>query len=162
MNRMALLAGLCMAVAVPAAAQNGKTTPAGKAPGGLTLDLGSVSGSDEVTGGTKAVPGSTAPVEVFTMPRLGSTPIAAAANRAMYTLDTPIVRLLADARSKAVLDKVLPGLSDDENLPRFQKLSLRAFQPLTGGQLTPALLKQAEIDLAAIGPASTKGRNAAR
>ena len=70
---------------------------------------------------------------------------------AHYTLDTPISDLIADPAARAVLDKDLPGMSSDENLPKFEDRSLRELQPLSGGQLTEALLKQVAGDLAAIG-----------
>ena len=83
---------------------------------------------------------------------------APAALNAHYTLDTPIKNLIADPQAKAVLDKDLPGMSSDENLPKFEDKSLRELQPLSGGQLTDALLKQVAADLVAIGgdaPAAT-------
>lgn len=64
-------------------------------------------------------------------------------------LDTPIGQLIANERTRAVLDRDMPGLSTDENLPKFEQLSLRQFQPLTGGQLSDALLKKVAADLAA-------------
>ena len=67
-----------------------------------------------------------------------------------FSLDTPIVKLIADYRARAVLDKDLPGLSTDEHLDKFESLSLRRFAPLTGGQLTEALLTKTAYDLAAI------------
>ena len=67
-----------------------------------------------------------------------------------YSLDTPIAQLIADPRSKAILDRDVPGMSDDPNLPKFQTLSLRKLAPLSGGQMTPALLKKLGTDLAAI------------
>jgi hypothetical protein len=76
---------------------------------------------------------------------------AAAALNAHYTLDTPIKNLIADPQAKAVLDKDLPGMSSDENLPKFEDKSLRELQPLSGGQLTDALMKQVAADLVAIG-----------
>ena len=79
---------------------------------------------------------------------------------AHYTLDTPIKVLIADPGAKAVLDKDLPGLSTDENLPKFEDKSLRQFQPLTGGQLTDALLEKTGKDLAAIGGDDAAADNA--
>jgi hypothetical protein len=76
---------------------------------------------------------------------------APAALNAHYTLDTPIKILIADPAAKAVLDKDLPGMSSDENLPKFEDKSLRELQPLSGGQLTDVLLKQVAADLVAIG-----------
>jgi hypothetical protein len=67
-----------------------------------------------------------------------------------YTLDTPIADLIADPRAKAVLDADVPGLSEDENLPKFKALSLRKLAPLSGGQMTAKLLAKVEGDLAAI------------
>ena len=74
-----------------------------------------------------------------------------------FTLDTPIVTLIADPRAKAVLDKDLPGMSTDSNLPKFQDKSLRQLQPLTGGQLTDDLMKKTGDDLAAIDAGSPSG-----
>ncbi|MGN6375939.1 MAG: hypothetical protein ACTHMG_10320 [Sphingomonas sp.] len=76
---------------------------------------------------------------------------AAPVINAHYTLDTPIKILVADPNAKAVLDKDLPGLSSDDNLPKFEDKSLRQLQPMTGGQLTDALLEKTGSDLAAIG-----------
>lgn len=67
-----------------------------------------------------------------------------------FSLDTPIADLVADPRAKAVLDRDLPGLSGDENLPKFRTLSLRKLAPLSGGQLTGELLTKVAYDLAAI------------
>lgn len=83
---------------------------------------------------------------------LAQTGEAPAATRvdAHYTLDTPIKDLIVDPAAKAVLDKDLPGMSSDANLPKFEDKSLRQLQPMTGGQLTDDLLKQVATDLAAI------------
>jgi hypothetical protein len=67
-----------------------------------------------------------------------------------YSLDTPIAELIADPRAKAILDRDVPGMSDDPNLPKFQALSLRKLAPLSGGQMTAALLAKVGADLAAI------------
>jgi hypothetical protein len=67
-----------------------------------------------------------------------------------FSLDTPIAALIADPRAKAILDRDVPGMSDDPNLPKFQTLSLRKLAPLSGGQMTPALLAKIGTDLAAI------------
>ncbi len=80
------------------------------------------------------------------MPSRDAAP-SASGLRAVFTLDTPIADLIADPAAKAVLDKDLPGLSSDENLDKFAKLGLRQFQPLTGGQLTDAMLVKVARDL---------------
>ena len=71
-----------------------------------------------------------------------------------FTLDTPIEQLLADPRARAVLDADLPGMSADSNLAKFQLMSLRQLQPMTGGQMTNALLEKTGADLAAIAPSA--------
>ena len=71
--------------------------------------------------------------------------------RAVYTLDTPIQDLIADPGARAVLDRDLPGMSDDENLDKFKMLSLRSLQPQTGGQLTDAMLTKVAADLVVLG-----------
>ena len=67
-----------------------------------------------------------------------------------FSLDTPIAALIADPRAKAILDRDVPGLSEDENLPKFKTLSLRKLAPLSGGQMSAALLEKVATDLAAI------------
>ncbi|WP_137898305.1 hypothetical protein [Sphingomonas sp. 2SG] len=81
-------------------------------------------------------------------PVAAATPAAPAAGG--YSLDTPIADLIAEPRAKAILDRDVPGMSDDPNLPKFQSLSLRKLAPLSGGQMTPALLAKVAADLAAI------------
>lgn len=80
------------------------------------------------------------------LPAADDTPADAAsavdAKAGRFTLDTPIAQLLADYRSKAVLDKDMPGLSTDRNLDKFKPLSLNKLAPLSGGRLTPELLQK--------------------
>jgi hypothetical protein len=86
-----------------------------------------------------------------------SPPAAATPLPSGFTLDTPIATLIADPAAKAVLDRDLPGLTEDANLPKFEGLSLREFQPLTGGQLDDALLAKVGDHLGGIGSASAEG-----
>jgi len=81
------------------------------------------------------------------------TPATAPSINAHYTLNTPIKVLIADPEAKAVLDKDLPGMSSDENLSKFEDKSLVELQPMSGGQLTDALMKKVAADLAATGGA---------
>jgi len=91
----------------------------------------------------------TAPAEPVA-PVAAATPPAPAPAAGGYSLDTPIADLIAEPRAKAILDRDVPGMSDDPNLPKFQALSLRKLAPLSGGQMTPALLAKIAADLAAI------------
>ena len=157
------LAGACP---LPCGAQTAGGTPersASAAAEAFRLDLGApadpATPADDAAADADAPAGGAAPTDT------GSATVAAPPQAgALFTLDTPIEALIADARARAVLDKDLPGLSGDENLSRFRMLSLRRFQPLTGGQLTAELLGQVEADLAAIprGVKPGKGRNAPR
>ena len=81
----------------------------------------------------------------------GTAEAPSPAVRSVFTLDTPIQDLVADPGAKAVLDKDLPGMSDDENLDKFKMLSLRSLQPQTGGQLTDAMLMKVASDLDILG-----------
>ena len=83
-------------------------------------------------------------------PVAAATPPVPAVAAGGYSLDTPIADLIAEPRAKAILDRDVPGMSDDPNLPKFQALSLRKLAPLSGGQMTPALLAKIAADLAAI------------
>ena len=77
-------------------------------------------------------------------------------------LDRPIAQLIGTPATKRVLDRDLPGLSDDSNLAKFRSMTLRQFQPLTGGQLTDAMLAKVERDLAAAQPDPTVTRRVDR
>ena len=93
-------------------------------------------------------------------PAAAADPVATAGG---YSLDTPIADLIADPRARAILDRDVPGLSEDEDLPEFKALSLRKLAPLSGGQMTAALLEKVGTDLAAIGsdappPKKVQGR----
>lgn len=77
-------------------------------------------------------------------------------------LDRPIAQLIGTPATKRVLDRDLPGLSDDSNLAKFRSMTLRQFQPLTGGQLTDEMLAKVERDLAAAQPDPTVTRRVDR
>jgi hypothetical protein len=107
---------------------------------GSDTDAALSSSDDPVAGGTSDV---TVPVAPNTEAGMVEPPTP----KPISWLDIPIASLIANPATKRVLDRDLPGLSEDKNLPKFQKLTLRQFQPLTGGQLTDALLKKVETDL---------------
>lgn len=85
-----------------------------------------------------------------TAPDAPATPPAAEAPPARFGLDTPIAELLANFRSKEVLDKDMPGLSTDKNLDKFKDKSLAQLAPLSGGRLDEKLLARVARHLAAI------------
>jgi hypothetical protein len=71
------------------------------------------------------------------------TPAAAA-----VSLDTPIEQLLANEKTKAVLDARIPGLTSHPMLDQFKAMSLKQLLPMAGGQLTDAMLEAVAADLA--------------
>jgi hypothetical protein len=91
------------------------------------------------------------PVDETVTAPVAATPPAATPSAA-FSLDTPIAALITDPAAKAVLDRNLPDLSTDPNIDKFKALSLRRLAPLSGGQLTAALLTQTERDLAGVAP----------
>ncbi len=113
-------------------------------------DAGPVASRPEAEKATE--PAST-PASVDPAPIAPATSAASATPmaHAHVSLDTPIAELIADPRAKAVLDKDMPGLTDDENLAKFQTLSLRRLAPLSGGQMSAELMNTLAYDLAALG-----------
>ncbi|MEM6477301.1 MAG: hypothetical protein AAF687_14185 [Pseudomonadota bacterium] len=87
-----------------------------------------------------------------------TTPVMAAdghaekaeAKKAMFTVDQPIEKLAADPRSKAVLDKHLPGFDQHPAYDQFKSMSLKAIAPFSQGAITEDMLKKISADLAAI------------
>lgn len=118
---------------------------AGQAPAGPPANSGMPVPTDPLV----SLPMPSLPVDASTAGAAEAAPVEGG-----FTLATPIRVLIADPRARAVLDRDLPGLSEDANLAKFEMLSLRAFQPQTGGQLSLALLAKTGKDLAAIGAAS--------
>lgn len=89
-----------------------------------------------------ALAGVTAPATLTAQ----ETPATAAA----FSVDTPIMNLVADARAKAVLDKHLPGIDQHPSYEQFKELSLRTVAPFSQGMITEDLLAKIEADLTAI------------
>ncbi len=89
-------------------------------------------------------------VAAIAMPAAAQTVPAPAAAAAAFTLDTPIEMLVADARTKAVLDKYLPGIDQHPAFEQFKALSLTALAPYSQGMITDDMLAKVAVDLAAI------------
>ncbi|PZT99035.1 MAG: hypothetical protein DI624_06475 [Brevundimonas sp.] len=65
-----------------------------------------------------------------------------------FTLDTPIERLVADPRARAVLNRELPGLTTHDRYDQFKGMSLKALKPFSGGLITDARLEAVRRGLA--------------
>lgn len=83
-----------------------------------------------------------AALPVATLAQTAETPAAAA-----VSLDTTIELLLANEKTKAVLDARIPGLTSHPMLDQFKAMSLKQLQPMAGGQLTDAMLEAVAADL---------------
>ena len=147
-HRSLIAAALIAAAATSLAAQ---TTVRAKAKA-FTLDSVAPTPTPPVDAAPAPDPASESPPAVTpTLPEDARVAAPAAPLRATFTLDTPIQALIADPAARAVLDKDLPGMSDDPNLAKFQMLSLRSLQPQTGGQLSNAMLARVASDLDVLG-----------
>ncbi|MEN9933104.1 MAG: hypothetical protein RIS17_1677, partial [Pseudomonadota bacterium] len=66
---------------------------------------------------------------------------------AKLTVDTPIEQLIANEKAKAVLDARIPGLTSHPMLDQFKAMTLKQLQPMSGGQLTDAMVDAVAADL---------------
>lgn len=77
-------------------------------------------------------------------------PVAQAPAKALSTQETKIGDLLANDAAKAVLDKHLPGMSEDKQLAMASGMTLRSIQAFAPGQLSNEALDAVDTDLAAL------------
>ncbi|WP_394654287.1 hypothetical protein [uncultured Sphingomonas sp.] len=93
---------------------------------------------------------------VATQDHAGHTPAPAApetaapAAAAKFTLDTPVATLMADARAKAAVDAVLPGVDAHPAYEQFKAMSLNQLAPMAPNLLTADALAKVKIGLDAI------------
>jgi len=73
---------------------------------------------------------------------------AAAASPSVET--TPIVELVDNPKTKAVLDKHIPGVADHPSYDMFKGMSLRQLEPMSQGLLTDDMLTAIQGDLTAL------------
>jgi hypothetical protein len=71
---------------------------------------------------------------------------------APYNRDTPIETLAADPAAVAVLNRDLPGLLSDHQYPVFKRMSLKAIQDASGGDLSAVDVDKTVADLQALPP----------
>jgi len=75
------------------------------------------------------------------------------------TIDaTPIADLAAKPETKAILDKDLPGLTAHPAFDQFKAMTLKALQPMSGGNLTDEQLAAVQADLDALAKTDTTSR----
>ncbi len=65
-------------------------------------------------------------------------------------LDTPIETLMANPKTKAVIDADLPEVANHPSYEMFKAMSLNELVPMSNGKLTDEVLKKVAADLAAV------------
>lgn len=92
-------------------------------------------------------PASSKPGLAANAPAPGPAPAAPRARPAVFTLDTPVDRIVADPKGKAVLDRDVPGLMASKDYPLFDDMSLSQIALFSGGRLTKTKLALVKSDL---------------
>jgi hypothetical protein len=64
-----------------------------------------------------------------------------------FSLDTPVDRIAANERGKAILERDLPGLMSNKSYVLFDDMSLSQIATVSGGRLTEAKLDAVQADL---------------
>ena len=77
---------------------------------------------------------------------------APASAAASFSVQTPIDRIAADQRGKAVLDRDVPGVMNNPHYELFSCMSLSQLASLSGGRLPQSKLNQVNADLAELSP----------
>lgn len=77
--------------------------------------------------------------------QLARAPVAA-----RPAIDSPIRELVGNAQTRAVLDKHLPGMTQNPVIAQVGQMTLAGIAPMSGGAITPAALAAIEADLAAL------------
>ena len=75
---------------------------------------------------------------------------AAAPAAARPTITSSIKDLLANAQTRAVLEKHLPGVSQHPALPQFQDMTLAQVAPVSQGAVTAEMIAAIDADLKAL------------
>lgn len=88
-------------------------------------------------------------------PAIAQTESSLAAPPTQETLDTPIETIAALPNGCAMLDKDFPGLREHPMFSSFKHMSLNQIAAMSKGQITPAMLAQAQTDLSALSAAVT-------
>ena len=74
----------------------------------------------------------------------------APATAAKFSLDTPVETLMADAKAKAAVDGVLPGIEAHPSYEQAKTMSFNQLAPMAPTLLTPDVLGKLKTSLEAI------------
>jgi uncharacterized cupredoxin-like copper-binding protein len=69
---------------------------------------------------------------------------------APFTVDSTIEAIAADARAKAVLDAVFPGMTSHPMYEQFKGMTVKQLQPMASDQITDAGIAKLTTELAAL------------
>jgi hypothetical protein len=64
------------------------------------------------------------------------------------TIESPISVLLADQRTKAILEKHCPGMTSDPRMKMAMGMKLKQIMPLSQGRITMGKIEAISADLA--------------
>ena len=82
------------------------------------------------------------------LPSAAQAPVAPAPAKPLcFTLNTPVDRIAANPKGKAVLDRDVPGLMASKDYPMFDDMSLSEIALVSGGRLTKSKLDRVRSDL---------------
>jgi hypothetical protein len=84
-----------------------------------------------------------------------ATPVFAQDGTPRSPLDQPIEQIAAMQGGCAVLDKDFPGLRAHPMYMSFKRMSLNQIAAMSKGQITAAMMSQAETDLSALAAPET-------
>ncbi|MFD1786624.1 hypothetical protein ACFSC3_03465 [Sphingomonas floccifaciens] len=79
-----------------------------------------------------------------------AAPAAAPATAAKFSLDTPVETLMADAKGKAAVDAVLPGIEAHPSYEMAKAMSFNQLAAMAPTLLTPEVLGKLKTNLDAI------------
>ncbi len=63
------------------------------------------------------------------------------------SIDSKVGDILANPQGKAILDKNLPGFSTNPQMAMAKGMTLKMIAPMSGGKITPAILKAVDEEL---------------
>ena len=82
-------------------------------------------------------------------PAVAADPVPAAAAKPAYTTtDTDIGTLIDTPATRAILDKIMPGFTSNEQVSMARPMTLRAIQQYAPDQITVAKLDAIDAELA--------------
>jgi para-nitrobenzyl esterase len=86
------------------------------------------------------------------VPLLAETPATTAAQtKPVYsTAETTLGVLLDDAAAKVIIDKHIPGLTDNPSISMAAGMTLKALQAMAGDKITDEMLKAVDSDFKAL------------